>query len=101
MTNIKIERLTFGYDQLGTLLFNDAKLTISADWTPTTETLIMSSSLSTRTCPAMYPGRFPIGNQPITASNAKDTNAKEGNIRKFFFDYKTQYRAESPCSNNP
>lgn len=32
MTNIKIERLTFGYDQLGTLLFNDAKLTISADW---------------------------------------------------------------------
>ena len=25
---------------------------------PTTETLIMSSSLSTRTCPAMYPGRF-------------------------------------------
>ena len=36
-----------------------------------------------------------------TASNAKDTNAKEGNIRKFFFDYKTQYRAESPCSNNP
>ena len=32
MTNIKIDRLTFGYDQLGTLLFNDAKLTISADW---------------------------------------------------------------------
>lgn len=38
---------------------------------PTTETLIMSSSLSTRTCPAMYPGRFPIGNQPITAKPSR------------------------------
>lgn len=32
MTNIKIEHLTFGYDQLGTLLFDDAQLNISADW---------------------------------------------------------------------
>ena len=38
---------------------------------PTTETLIMSSSLSTRTCPAMYPERFPIGNQPITAKPSR------------------------------
>ena len=36
-----------------------------------------------------------------TASNAKNTNAKERNIRKFFFDCKTQYHAKSPCSNNP
>lgn len=32
MTNIKIDHLTFGYDQLGTLLFDDTTLTISADW---------------------------------------------------------------------
>ncbi|MBO0455036.1 ribosomal protection-like ABC-F family protein [Candidatus Enterococcus murrayae] len=32
MTNIKINHLTFGYDRLGTLLFDDAQLTIAADW---------------------------------------------------------------------
>lgn len=32
MTNIKIDHLTFGYDQLGSLLFDDTTLTISADW---------------------------------------------------------------------
>ena len=32
ITNIKIDHLTFGYDQLGSLLFDDTTLTISADW---------------------------------------------------------------------
>ncbi|MGG5368761.1 ribosomal protection-like ABC-F family protein [Enterococcus sp. AZ196] len=32
MTNIKIDHLTFGYDRLGTLLFDDAQLTIATDW---------------------------------------------------------------------
>lgn len=32
MTNIKIDHLTFGYDQLGTLLFDDAQLNIADDW---------------------------------------------------------------------
>lgn len=32
MTNIKIEQLTFGYDQLGTLLFDNAQLNIADEW---------------------------------------------------------------------
>jgi putative ABC transport system permease protein len=36
-----------------------------------------------------------------TAGNAKNTDTKEGNIRKFFSNYKTQYRTQPPCCNNP
>ena len=36
-----------------------------------------------------------------TAGNAKNTDTKEGNIRKFFSDYKAQYRTQPPCCNNP
>ena len=36
-----------------------------------------------------------------TADNAKNTDTKEGNIRKFFSDYKAQYRTQPPCCNNP
>ena len=36
-----------------------------------------------------------------TAGNAQNTDTKEGNIRKFFSDYKAQYRTQPPCCNNP
>ena len=32
MTNIKIDHLTFGYDQLGSMLFDNAQLNIASVW---------------------------------------------------------------------